>query len=209
MNSYKKTHCKFTLLLLIVLVVCGCAIFKTPFKEVAEQSGIHALIGDTVFNRVAFRTWEGHAIRFTNLYHKGIYIPAGTECTIKDISKKTITFVANGTEYVLGDWLTSVSPEDVELSFHKFFTEDKDRIGLDRINPAFQDSIKSGIHEIGMTKEEILLGLGYPAYIGGQDSTNDDSREFMLSQPDWHYLKSRKNTILFIFKRDRLYKIVE
>ncbi|MBW1675389.1 MAG: hypothetical protein JRF30_01655 [Deltaproteobacteria bacterium] len=209
MNLKKKVHYKFTLLLSLVLILCGCALFKTPFKEVADQSGIDTLIGDTVFNRVAFRTWEGHVIRFTNVYHRGVFIPAGTECTIKDISKKVITFVANDREYVLGRWLTAVSPEDIKLSFHKFFAEDKNRIGLDKINPAFRDSIESGVDEIGMTKEEILLTLGYPAYLGGTNLTSDYGREFILSQPEWNYLRPDKNRTLFMFKGNKLYKIVD
>jgi len=193
----------------MVLILCGCALFKTPFKEVAEQSGVHTLIGDTVFNRVAFRTWEGNAIWFTNLYHTGILIPAGTECTIKDISKDAITFVANGREYSLREWVTSASPQDIRLFFDKFFAEDKDGIGLDRVNPRFQESVSSGVDEIDMTKEEILLSLGYPAYLGRNDPTKDDSREFILSQSDWCYLKSRKDKRLFIFKGDKLYKMGE
>lgn len=209
MNSKKGIYSKFTLLVSLVLTLYGCTIFRTPFKEVADQSGINRLIGQTVFNRVAFRTWEGHAIGFTNLYHQGVFIPAGTECTIKDISKKTITFVANEMEFVLGRWLASVSPEDIKLSVDKFFAEDKDGIGLDKINPAFRDSIESGVDEIGMTKEEILLTLGYPAYLGGTNLTTDYGREFILSQPEWNYLKPRKNRTLFMFKGNKLYKIID
>jgi hypothetical protein len=209
MDSNRKAHYKFALIVFLALTLCGCALFKTPFKEVAGQSGVNTLIGDTVFNRVAFRTWEGNSIWFTNLYHNGILIPAGTECTIKDISKKAITFVANGTEYSLREWVTSASPQDIRLFFDKFFAEDKDRIGLDRVNQDFKESVSSGVDEIGMTKEEILLSLGYPAYLARKDATNDDSREFILSQNDWFYLKARMNKILFIFKGDKLYKIVD
>lgn len=210
MNSEKKVLYKSTLLVCLVLTLCGCALFKTPFREVADQSGINKLIGQTVFNRVALRTWEKRVMRFTNLYHNGVFIPAGTECIIRDISKKGITFVANGRDYVLGEWLTNVSPQDIRLSFEKYFATDKDRIGLDRISPAFQDSVRSGVDEIGMTKEEILLCLGYPAYLGRKDNTKDYSREFILTQNDWFYLTTpRLNKILFIFKGGKLYKVSE
>ena len=209
MNPNKKACYRFILLVSVVLTLCGCALFKTPFKEVAEQSGVNTLIGDTVFNRVAFRTWEGNVFRFTNAYHRGVFLPAGTECTIKDISKKAITFVARGREYVLGEWLPAVSPGNLRLFFDKFFVEDKDSVGLEKVDQAFRDSVESGIDEIGMSKEEILLSLGYPAYLGRKDSTFDDSREFILSQPDWYYLKSRKDNLLFIFKGDKLFKIMD
>ena len=209
MKLDKKACCRFTLVVSLVLTLCGCALFKTPFKEVAEQSGVHTLIGDTVFNRVAFRTWEENGIRFTNLYLEGVFIPAGTECIIKDISKKTITFVANDDEYVLGRWLSIVSPESIKLSVDKFFVKDKDRIGLDQIGPDFCDSVMSGLAEVGMTKQEVLLSLGYPAYVGGRDPTNDDSREFILSQPEWNYFKADKNIKSLMFKGNRLHSIVD
>lgn len=210
MNSGKKVLYKSTLLVCLVWALCGCALFKTPFREVVDKSGINKLIGQKVFNRVPLRTWEENVIRFTNLYHNGVFIPAGTECTVRDISKKSIKFVANGRDYFLGEWLSNVSPQDIRLSFEKYFATDKDRIGLDRISPAFQDGVKSGVDEIGMTKEEILLCLGYPAYLGRKDDTKDYSREFILTQNDWFYLKApRLNKILFIFKGGKLYKVLE
>ena len=60
-----------------------------------------------------------------------------------------------------------------------------------------------------MTKEEILLTLGYPAYLGGTNLTSDYGREFILSQPEWNYLKPDKNRTLFMFKGNKLYKIVD
>ena len=209
MDSKKKAFCRFTLVVSLVLTLFGCALFKTPFKDIVEQSGVHTFIGDTVYNRVAFRTWEGKGIRFTNLYLEGVFIPAGTECIIKDISKNTITFVANNEEYVLGRWLTIVSPESIKLSVDKFFVEDKDRVGLDKISPDFGDSVMSGFAEVGMTKQEVLLSLGYPAYVGGRDPTNDDSREFILSQPEWNYFKADKNIKSLMFKGNKLHSIVD
>ena len=169
---------------------------------------ISPLIGQAVFNRVGLRPFKGNVISFTNYYHRGVFIPAGTECTVKDISKKAITFTVNRKEYILVDWLIDSSEEKIKESFYKFFTKNRDEVGLNKIKTKFYDSVISGFEEIGMTKEEVLLCLGYPAYLGRKDPTNDDGREFILSLNEWYYLKNRFNKLLFIFKTGKLYKII-
>ena len=50
-----------------------------------------------------------------------------------------------------------------------------------------------------MTKGEVLLSLGYPAYLGKENLTTDDSRAAILSNDDWYYLKSGKEKVLLEF----------
>ena len=107
------------------------------------------------------------------------------------------------------DWLIAKSEENVKLTFDKFFTAKRDEIGLNRVRPDFYDSVISGTEEIGMTKEEVLLCLGYPAYLGRQDPTNDDMREFIMSLNEWYYMRSRFKKLLFIFKAGKLSKILD
>jgi len=166
-------------------------------------------IGKTAFNSVGLRPFKGNVISFTNYYQRGTFVPAGTECTIKDISKNAITFIANGREYKLAEWLIDTSDAKIKSSFNKFFAKNREEIGLNKINPTFYNGVISGFEAIGMTKEEILLCLGYPAYLGRKDPTNDDEREAILSLNEWYYLKSRFRKILLIFREGKLYKIVD
>lgn len=198
----------YLITILLCLMISGCV---TPYKSALNQSGINNLEGQTVYNRVNFRPIKGNKIWFTNLFHKGILIPAGSRCVIKDISKSSITFVhdrgkGENKTYKLSDWLISPNEEDIKLSFHKFFTEDKNKVGLNKIRPEYYDGVISGNEEIGMNKEEILICLGYPAYLGRKDPTNDDGRDFILEQNDWYYLKSKYNKYLLTFKGGELYK---
>jgi len=189
-------------------MISGCV---TSFKTILKQSGINELVGQTVYNRVNFRPIKKNKIGHTNLYHKGILIPAGSLCIIQAISKSSITFVLVGGKskdnvYELTDWLIDPNEVDIRLSFYKFFVEDKDNVGLDKIRPEYYYGVVSGNEQIGMNKAEILICLGYPAYIGRKDSTNDKSRNFILEQNDWTFLKGKFNKYLLTFKDGKLFR---
>jgi hypothetical protein len=192
--SFKIVVATFILLSLM----CGSACMRA----------VSQFEGQTVFNRVGLRPFKKNIISFTSYYHKGALIPAGTECKIKRISGGKIIFIAKGKKYKLKDWLISRGGENVKLSFDKFFTENHDEIGFSKINPVFYDSVMSGIDEVGMTKEEILICLGYPAYLGIKDATKDDGREYILSLNEWHYMSNRFNRLLFLFKAGKLHEIL-
>ena len=192
---------RFILFILLSLAVLGC--------ETIHESGIDTFEGQTVFNRVGFRTDGENNIYHANLFSGGIFIPAGTECTIKQITYKVIKFTANEDEYVLTEWRIGYGPVYTRASFYKFFVEDMEAIGLDRINLDFRESIVSGIAEVGMTKHEVFLSLGYPAYVDKNDPTTDKSRASILSRDDWYYLKSKGEKVLLRFEDQILAQITE
>jgi hypothetical protein len=194
MNNIRK----IVLFSLSVLLLAGCATFK--------EAGVER--GQIVFNKVGFRTYKENVIFYGNYFYGGNFIPAGTECTIKYISHKKIKFIANGDEYVLVDWRIGYGADNTRASFPKFFAESKETIGLNRINPDFRDYTSSGFVEVGMTKEEVLLSVGYPIYLGIKDPTKDDTRESILSHNDWYYLKSRRSKVLLRFKGEELAEII-
>lgn len=192
---------RLILFILLSLVVLGC--------ETIHESGIDTFEGQAVFNRVGFRTEGENKIFHTNRFSGSIFIPAGTECTIKQITYKVIKFTANEDEYVLTEWRIGYGPVHTRTSFYKFFVEDMEAIGLDRINLDFRESIVSGIAEVGMTKSEVFLSLGYPAYVGNSDPTTDKSRASILSRDDWYYLKSKGEKVLLRFEDQILAQITE
>ena len=189
----------FSLMLLI-----GCVSFNTAMKE----SGLEISQGETVFNRVGFRTYGEKVIYYTNRYVGGTFIPAGSECVIQDMSGDTIKFTFNGEQYALVEWIGDVSAENVKPFFEKFFSKNRSEIGLDKVNPAFRELVQEGFVKEGMTKEEVLLSIGYPAYLGVKDPTYDDKRELILSQNDWYYFKGRRTKILLRFRGKELYEIL-
>ena len=181
----------FLSFILLSLAVLGCVSIK--------GSGIKELEGQTVFNRVSFRTDRESKIKNTNPFSGTVLIAPGTVCTIKAISPKEIKFIADGESYLLTSWRIGYGGVNARASFYKFFAENKEAVGLDKVNPDFRESVLAGIAEVGMTKGEVLLSLGYPAYIGKENPTTDDSRAAIISNDNWYYLKSGKEKVLLKF----------
>lgn len=198
-SSFKKL-----VLVLLVLLLSGCMYFK----ESVEESGINSFLGQKVYNRVSLRTFSGYVIWYTNNYHGGILIPAGSECHITDIAKKKITFVYEGREYFLIDWLSDVDRKSIQESFDKYFAKDSEAVGMNDVRPEFHDNVKSGIAEISMNKKEVLLSLGYPSKLGKKVTTNLYNREFIMSQNDWYYATNQDVTMLLKFKGEYLHEIL-
>jgi len=190
----------FIPLVLLSLAVLAC--------EGIKGSGIRELEGQTVFNRVSFRTHGENKIKNTNPFSGGVFIPPGSVCTIKAISPKEIKFYAAGEKYLLTNWRIGYGGVNTRTSFYKFFAENKETVGLDKVNPDFRESVVSGITEVGMTKGEVLLSLGYPAYLEGENPTTDDSRATILSNDNWYYVKSGREKVLFTFKAGLLAQIL-
>jgi hypothetical protein len=176
--------------------------------ESIKGSGIKELEGQTVFNRVSFRTDGENKIKNTNPFSGGVLIPPGTVCTIKAISPNEIKFIAAGKRYVLTSWRIGYGGVNTRASFYKFFAQNKETVGLDKVNPDFRESVLTGIAEVGMSKREVLLSLGYPPYIGKENPTTDDSRAAIMSNDDWYYLKSGKEKVSFTFAAGVLAQIV-
>ncbi len=190
----------FLSFILISLAVLGC--------ESIKGFGIKELEGQTVFNRVSFRADKENKIKDTNPFSGGVLIPPGTVCTIKAISPKEIKFIAAGERYVLTSWRIGYGGANTRASFYKFFAENKEAVGLDKINPDFRESVLAGVAEVGMTKGEVLLSLGYPDYLGKENPTTDDSRAAILSNDNWYYLKFQEQKVLLKFTAGVLAQIV-
>ena len=190
----------FLSFILLSLAVLGC--------ESIKGSGIKELEEQTVFNRVSFRTDGANKIKNTNPFSGGVLIPPGTVCTIKAISPNEIKFIAAGKRYVLTSWRIGYGGVNTRASFYKFFAQNKETVGVDKVNPDFRESVLTGIAEVGMTKGEVLLSLGYPAYLGKENSTTDDSRAAIMSSDDWYYLKSEKEKVSLTFAAGVLAQIV-
>jgi len=191
----------FISFILLSLALMGC--------ESIKGVGIKELEGQSAFNRVGFRSTGANKIKSSNPFSGGVFIRPGTECSIKAISTKEIKFIAAEVEYILTGWRMGYGGVNTRVSFYKFFSQDKEAVGLDRVNPDFRESVLSGTAELGMTKGEVLLGLGYPSYLGKKNSTTDDSRAAIMASDQWYYLRDKRNQVLLQFKSGVLTSIAE
>jgi hypothetical protein len=191
----------FLLLLLVYLALLSC--------ESIKGSGIKGLEGQTVFNRVSFRADRENRIKNANPFSGGVLIPPGTACAIKAISTKEIKFIAAGERYVLTNWRIGYGGVNTRTSFSKFFAQNKDAVGLDKVNQKFAENVLSGGVKLGMSKGEVLLSLGYPAYLGKENPTADDSRAAILASDDWYYAKNQGELVALKFEEGVLTQVEE
>ena len=204
MKSTRVLFNTLKLLFICVFFFSGCA----PFSTSLEKSPVFSFEGHRAYNRVSLRVWKGNEIWFTNLYHIGEFIPAGTECTINKITKGSVRFTAQGKEYRIKEWLINDNSDIIDSSFEKYFVKEKEQIGFDNVSQDFLDSIKRGLDQVGMTKEEVLMCLGYPSHLGLKDPTTQYTREYILKHDEWYYLKSRYGKVTLIFQEGKLVRII-
>jgi hypothetical protein len=205
MDSSCRVHRQVLIVCFLLMLLIGCVTFNTAMKE----SGFEISQGQTVYNRVGFRTYGDNVIYYSNRYVGGTFIPAGSECVIQDVAKGAITFTFNGEQYLLVDWIGDVSAESVKTYFEKFFSKNRSEVGLDMVSPDFREDIQEGFIKEGMTKHEVLLSIGYPAYLGKNDPTYNHDRELILSHNDWYYFKGRRTKILLRFKGEELHEVLD
>lgn len=153
--------------------------------------------GDSVYyTRVGFYYDKG--VHKTTNYLYGTWVPINTEVEL--LKKKrtyiTIRIVGTGEEVKILN-VKEYSGEKIDGIFERMFS--KEATDLSAYSPEHVKNIKAGIFEPGMTKEEVILSIGYPP----------KHRTPSLDQNSWRYWRNRWNTVLLNFKEDILDNLVE
>lgn len=87
-------------------------------------------------------------------------------------------------------------PEGLKKFIEKHFATTEEELNLAALDKSTREQIDRGIAAIGMTKEQVFLALGYPAYIGPNWVPADDlARAQIFESTVWHY---RYNEIMWI-----------
>lgn len=95
-------------------------------------------------------------------YFVGSTLPVGSPATVEAIRDRALTFRAGpGTEFTITQ-VYGVDQEPAERFFAKLLVETDPRPRLAAYPPAVRDAINDGRVEVGMTREQVLLSLGYP-----------------------------------------------
>lgn len=85
----------------------------------------------------------------------------------------------------------------------KYFTKDKNDVNLEKYSSEKKELVTKSQVAVGMTKEEVYLAKGCPAYIGhGIKSYNHPLSDIMQSNT-WYYMKdSRRHEKMVKFEKD-------
>jgi len=171
--------------LFLLLLIPSCA--TSP----GGNSGPLASTGDKLYTQFSFYYENGHHI--TTNYRVGTLVPVNTEVEFVKMTRKKIFVNAPkyGTEIVLEN-VKDYSGEDIEGIFNRTFATTP--VDLGQFTEAEQRAIKSGGFEIGMSKDAIIVAMGFPPR----------HRTPTLELDQWRYWKNRWNTVLLSFENDRL-----
>jgi len=175
---------KISLFLLVAFLVTE--VFNAVYAEGLKKD-------DVLYARYGLRG-EGNTIFYHNMSSCPIVIPLGTEVKVVGLNKDKITvqMVDDAKIYQI-------------LAFSncwdKYFVRDKNEIGLESVSADKKISVKSSQVVEGMTKQEVYLSKGCPAYIGYAVKSYMHSFGEVMQSDVWYYnVNSRLKDAVITFK---------
>jgi hypothetical protein len=87
-----------------------------------------------------------------------------------------------------------IENEGIKVFLDKHFTMTKEELKLEKLDQGVRNQVDQGVAAIGMTKEQVLLALGFPSHIDNYAPADPLTRERILESNQWVY---RYNEIMF------------
>lgn len=135
-----------------ILAVAGC----TP---VLSKQALQSYQNRTLYTCCNIRH-ETADINDAN-YAVGTIIPLGSTVQVQAASRNTVTLVVAGTTLRLGHYY-GAQQESFQQYLDKLLVPDDPRAKLARFSRSAQAAITEGRVEKGMTREQVIMSLGYP-----------------------------------------------
>lgn len=172
-----------------ILFVGGCAYhpIAIPYETALE---------DTRFTRYTLR---GERVGFTTNVFRTNYLadevvfPAGSEVNFKLFSEGRMDLEVDGIPCELFSPYSPLprSEEEIDAFLEKHFAETRGDIQIEDLESSTLESIERGAVSVGMSKEEVLLAVGYPAKIDKDIDAEGLSREEILESNQWIYRRKQ------------------
>jgi len=178
---------KMVVLALYVMLVA--VIFSNSLLAVDAE----ALKGEELFTRTNLKA-QGCTVFFQNMSKSKGFIPVGTAVEITNVGKKYIKFkvLDTGKQYKL---------EALSDFYDRYFVKSINDIGLKNISDKTMQYVKDMQVEPGMTKEEVYISRGCPAFIAwGVKSWFATPNEIMSSNTWYYNAGTSKIEMLVIFE---------
>ena len=141
----------------------------------------------TYYTRVGFAYHKG--VHKTTNYLQGTRVPINTEVELLKKKGESISIRVVGTgEKVKIVNIRNFSGEGLDGIFERMFS--REETDLSAYSPEQVKQITAGVFNPGMTKEEIVLSIGYPP----------KHKTPSLDQNQWRYWQNRWDTVLLYFK---------
>jgi len=165
------------------------AVLMTSFLLIWLSLGLAAESADVsiYYTRVGF-FYEKGTHKTTN-YLRGIWVPMNTEVELVRQTAKYIRIRIVGTTKEIKILnLEEHSGEDINGIFERMLS--REATDLSMFSPEQIRNIMAGGFEPGMTKEEIILAIGYPP----------KHRTSSLEKNAWRYWENRFDTVILYFE---------
>jgi hypothetical protein len=136
-----------------VAAVAGCRGRAVPPEVLREYQGRSLMTCCNIH-------YEGNEINDAN-YFVGATIPAGTPVQVQAMTSDSVSFLADGKQLTLLHRY-GTEQESMQQYVNKVLVPDDPKARLATFPKSAQQAIRDGRVERGMTKEQVIMSLGYP-----------------------------------------------
>ena len=167
---------------IITAFLCVAFVFGLCNKN-SLASDTKALVGQTAYTRSNLKA-NGSTIYFHNMTNVGQRIPAGTEVVIIGAGTKYIKFNLPGGER---KYKLEVRSSD----YDKYFVEDVASLQIEGLNKKTKGRFVGMVPSLGMTKDEVYIIRGCPAWIGPGQKAWYYTFDQVMDSNQWYYNKNK------------------
>lgn len=166
-----------------IVVLLICAVFATfLLSDYSTAFDKKDLEGQNFYTRTNLKA-HGKTVFFNNLSKTKGFIPVGTLVMIKKVSKDSIKF-----ELLEGDkeykTFTLKAPSEY---YDNYFVKGISEIELNKMSGSVKDNVKNMAVVPGMTKAEVYVSRGCPAFIGWGVKSWGYSMGQIMQSDTWYY----------------------
>ena len=137
----------------VSLVVAGCAAAVAP--DVLKQWQARSL-----YTCCNIRYEDPAKIVDAN-YAVGAILPFGSPASVTGMTNKSVTFRAGATDFTVTQSY-GTAQETAQQYFAKILVDTDPHTRFGTFSPSVQAAIRDGRVERGMTREQVIMSLGYP-----------------------------------------------
>ncbi len=172
------------ILLFCCLLLSGCTGLTLKNEEgeaLADAVGVYTLVN--------LRPDEKRARLYATNYQQEGFIPLCTEVKISKTSSKVITFIDLTTNKQYDYYYHRSAGEPFDEHLLKYFGKTCNKEKVAKLSKTDQEGIKTGEAKAGMSKEGVVLAIGYPPM----------HRTPSLQSDQWTYWRNRWITMQVVF----------
>jgi len=181
--------------LILLLSVVGLSFFMSGCAEAKLSPEVHKAFEKhaTVYTQrnMHYNISRNNKIVEGTNYQVGILIPVNSKVILESVNAKQIVFTYQGNKIILRN-IPKYTGIDIAALYARYFAPKK--VNLSKFTSMERDAIKVAQVRNGMSKEAVLVSLGFPPAHATPS----------LKMDQWKYWKNRWITFLVNFKNGKV-----